>query len=150
MTKRYSDTLRERAEHMLSIRRTEAAAAYLDTAIELDSPEFSGRIVYEQRNAAREEVARLKQRIAELERYAWRPITEDSMPPKDSVVECWQLEHAGACEVQWGKPSPDREPVWWIGYRYCTDEQLRRICSHWRYLTPPETVPDETYAEEPT
>ncbi len=151
MTKRYSDTLRERADEVRYSPDAQSqcegpgpfllgwAAALYSVSVELDSPEFSGRIVYEQRNAALEEVARLKQRIAELERYAWRPITADSMPPRDSVVECWQCEHAGTCEVQWGKPSPDREPTWWIGYRYCTDEQLRRICSHWRYLTPPET-----------
>jgi len=68
MTKRYSDTLRERAEHMLSLGRTEAAAAYLDTAIELDSPEFSGRIVYEQRNAALEDAKRWEAEAKEWKR----------------------------------------------------------------------------------
>lgn len=81
MTNRYSDTLRERAEareraaaeswephKSLHIYGTAYGAALRDVANELDSPEFSGRIVYEQRNAALEDAKRWEAEASEWKR----------------------------------------------------------------------------------
>lgn len=71
MTKRYSDTLRERAELAHNEWTTFSdgySAALVHVADELDSPEFSGRIVYEQRNAALEDAKRWEAEAKEWKR----------------------------------------------------------------------------------
>lgn len=84
MTKRYSDTLRERADEVRHSPDAQSqcegpgpfllgwAAALYSVSVELDSPEFSGRIVYEQRNAALEEAKRW-----EAEANEWRRLCHE-------------------------------------------------------------------------